>query len=144
MESNHWAYVVMPEHVHLLIMPQRESHVIARICRRMKEPVSRRVLDEWSGECPDRLDPPRRADLTNGQVPRRFRQPGGGYDRNLHNPDAIERAIDYIEWNPVRRGLVADPLHWTWSSARARVGETDVPLRIDPVSGAQPEQPVNG
>ncbi len=58
-------------------------------------------------------------------------QAGGGYDRNLFNWDTIEKAIDYVEWNPVTRGFVSDPKDWVWSSARARSGEEDVHLRID-------------
>ncbi len=56
---------------------------------------------------------------------------GGGYDRNLFKWKHIEGAVDYIEWNPVTRGLVSDPKEWIWSSARARAGESDVPLIVD-------------
>ena len=34
-----------------------------------------------------------------------FWQAGGGFDRNLWNPEAIDRAINYIEANPVRANL---------------------------------------
>ena len=58
-------------------------------------------------------------------------QPGGGFDRNLHNRDAIRRAIEYIEYNPVRRGLVRGATEREYSSARARMGATNVLVPID-------------
>ena len=67
------------------------------------------------------------------RIVHRFWQAGGGYDRNLYSGKLIERAINYIEWNPVRRGYVATPCDWRWSSAQARSGESLVPLKIDPV-----------
>jgi putative transposase len=39
-----WACVFMPEHVHLLVCPRRETYSIAAILRAIKQPVSRRAL----------------------------------------------------------------------------------------------------
>ena len=50
----------------------------------------------------------------------RFWQAGGGFDRNLWNAKAIHNSIKYIEYNPVRAGLVNAPEEWQWSSAHAR------------------------
>jgi len=127
-----WAYVFMPEHVHLLIRPTHDVYDMAAILRRIKEPVSRRVLGLWRQSTPDRLV--EAADTTAGPVSHRFWQPGGGFDRNIFDPDTIRKAIDYVEWNPVRRRLVTDPLGWEWSSARARAGGTHVPFIVDPVT----------
>jgi putative transposase len=52
------------------------------------------------------------------RIRRRFWQPGGGYDRNITSIEALRAMIDYIHANPVRRGLVARPEDWEWSSAR--------------------------
>ena len=54
-------------------------------------------------------------------------------DRNLYSLDTIERAIEYIEWNPVRRGYIEEPVQWKWSSANARTGDFDVPIQVDEV-----------
>ena len=65
----------------------------------------------------------------------RFWQAGGGFDRNLCNPKAIHSSVNYIEYNPVRAGLVNAPEEWQWSSARARytkkgllLDNLDIPL----------------
>jgi len=52
----------------------------------------------------------------------RFRHAGGGFDRNLWNTKAIHSSVNYIEYNPVRAGLVNAPApeEWRWSSARTR------------------------
>jgi len=105
-----WAYVLMPEHVHLLIRPRREEYAMAEILRRIKEQFSRDILRHWREHCPERM-----VDCTDRgcQPPRhRFWQPGGGFDRNLWNHEAIRHAVTYIEANPVRRGLVEDSLGW--------------------------------
>jgi len=130
-EFDLWAYVLMPEHVHLLIRPRREVYSMARILRRIKERFSRDTLRNWRTRFPDRLE----ECADRGCVPTRYRfwQPGGGFDRNLWNHDAIRNAVTYIEANPIRRGLVADSLAWEWSSARSRAGWPNVPLMVDPV-----------
>jgi REP element-mobilizing transposase RayT len=58
----------------------------------------------------------------------RIWQVGGGYDRNLCDDEAIHNVTNYIEWNPVRAGLVEKPEDWPWSSAKARLtGQGVVP-----------------
>ena len=60
-----------------------------------------------------------------GKVERHFWQPGGGYDRNIFSTKALMSVVNYIHANPVRRGLVEDPLDWEWSSARWWAGRRD-------------------
>jgi putative transposase len=50
-----WAYVVMPEHVHLLIWPRSEQYQIAAILRSLKEPFAHRVAKHWSTMAPELL-----------------------------------------------------------------------------------------
>lgn len=120
----------MPEHVHILLNPLRVHHDMAKILVALKRPVSdaARTHLEASGATQwlDRLTityPTRRVF--------RFWQPGGGFDRNIFREKSIPAIIDYIENNPVRRGLVSTPSDWPWSSARFRQGFNDVPIRMD-------------
>lgn len=129
-----WAYVFMPDHVHLLLYPHRNAYSISTILRDIKEPLAQRLVSYWRKEAPWHLD---RMKARQGRREiHRLWQAGGGYDRNLTDPDTIGRAIDYIEWNPVRRGYVKEPSEWIWSSARSRLGVEDVPLRIDMLQAA--------
>ena len=110
-----WAYVFMPEHVHLLICPREEGYSIAAILRSIKQPVSRRAVLYLREHNPQGL-----AWMATGQVgmPYRFWQAGGGYDRNMTSVEAVVSAAKYIHANPVRRGLVMNPSEWMYSSAR--------------------------
>jgi putative transposase len=125
-----WAYVIMPEHVHLLIRPRQEQYQMERILAALKRPVSVRAKaylvstqnTAWLG----------RLTVREGQQEVfRFWQTGGGYDHNLWNDRPIVEVIDYIHANPVRRGLVKQPTDWIWSSARFWVGDLSGPLLMD-------------
>ena len=121
-----YSYVFMPEHVHLLIRPTDEEYSMSRIMRRIKEPFTRRVVESWKLNSPMKLG--QLQAKFGSRIVYRFWQPGGGYDRNLFDMEKIKSAIEYIEFNPVRRGLVTDPIDWEWFSSRARNGYKDIPL----------------
>jgi putative transposase len=108
-----WAYVIMPEHVHLLIWPRERPYSISAILKAIKQPVSFRA---------------REAGLTEGVS---FWLPGGGFDRNLTNPKAVHAEIEYMHANPVRRGLCVRPTDWGYSSARFWAGLDGVVLEMD-------------
>jgi putative transposase len=127
-----WAYVVMPEHVHLLLYPNEPNYEMRLIRTALKVPVTRPALAWLRENAPEFLDR-LRDEQPNGKVSYRFWQRGGGYDRNVTDPLALRNMIDYIHMNPVRRGLVARPTDWPWSSARFYAGENDVLLPMDPL-----------
>lgn len=111
-----WAFVIMPEHVHLLIYPLRQQYSIAEILRSIKQPVAQVALPAIRRETPVLA---RQLMVIEGKRETyRFWQAGGGYDRNLYSPAVIHAAIEYIHANPVRRGLCSEPLEWEWSSSR--------------------------
>jgi len=125
-----WAYVIMPEHIHVLLRPRDAGYEMRRILVALKRPVSdaaRRYLeqshdDSWLNRLS--VEYPSRRVF-------RFWQPGGGYDHNLFKSKTVMAVIDYIHLNPVRRGLVKDPLDWIWSSAGFYAGFENVPIRMD-------------
>jgi putative transposase len=110
-----WAYVFMPEHVHLLIYPRRSGYNIAEILKAIKAPVGRQAVAYLEEHAPEWL--PRITVQRGSRTERRFWLAGGGYDRNLWETKAIEAVIEYIHANPVRRGLVSRAADWKWSSA---------------------------
>ena len=124
-----WAYVFMPEHVHLLILPAKDV-AIGSILRAVKQRVARRAVPWVQQYAPAFLSrmAERRPD---GRVIHRFWQPGGGYDRNIWSSQEIWEKVQYIHANPVRRGLVEHPKDWPWSSWRSWNEGVDGALRID-------------
>ena len=108
-----WAYCIMPDHVHLLVVPA-EGSTVSAILTSIKQSVANKAL-AWTREhAPAFLD--RLAEQRGNSTIHRFGQRGGGYDRNLWSPDHIWSAIEYIHANPVAAGLCQSPLDWRWSS----------------------------
>jgi putative transposase len=140
-----WAYVVMPEHVHLLVYPgthlPSEGAIelatsnspnpgdMSRFLQAVKEPVARKAIAFLKAESSAWLE---RLRVREGKrIRHRFWQPGGGYDRNITSLAAVRAMIDYIHANPVRRGLVTRPEDWEWSSARWYAGMRPVKIEMD-------------
>ena len=104
-------YVVMPEHVHLLIsegpkatpslvlkvLKQRVSRDLRRQKRHVPTGQMRLAFKEGETELP------------------RFWQPRF-YDFNVYSAKKIREKIEYMHANPVKRGLVRSASEWAWSS----------------------------
>ena len=101
------AYVLMPNHVHLLLTPQTDQAL-----SRFMQSLGRRYV-RWFNERHART-----GTLWEG----RFRSTVVDADRYLL------ACMRYIELNPVRAGLCAAPEHYRWSSFAHHVG-----LRVDPL-----------
>ena len=123
-----WAYVMMPEHVHLLIWPAKEKYSISAILQSIKQSVARRAVAWLRVNNPVALEL-----LATGRRdrPYQFWQDGGGHDRNVRNAKALRDIFTYIHYNPVKRGLVAQPEDWPWSSAPDWSGMGPGPIAID-------------
>jgi putative transposase len=107
-------YVVMPDHVHLLIGEPSKS-TPSMVLQALKQRVSR-DLRKTERDC----------DL------QRFWQ-ARFYDFNVHSAKKRREKLDYMHANPVKRGLVQNPAAWVWSSwSFHATGKTGL-VRIDPV-----------
>lgn len=111
-----WAWVIMPEHVHLLIWPRQRETRIASILSSIKKPVGYKAIQFLAEKSPAFLE--RLTVVNKNRTYRRFWQAGPGYDKNLNKVAAIHNVVEYIHANPVRRELVASPTDWPWSSAK--------------------------
>ena len=123
------AFVFMPDHVHLLVVPETSDANISRYLARLKQPFSKYVksqLEESKSPLADKLTVRERP----GKTTFRFWQEGPGYDRNLFEPKTIAASLNYLHTNPVTRNLCPRAIDWTWSSARFYHGES--PGRQDP------------
>jgi len=126
-------YVVMPEHVHLLVSePERGNP--STVMQAIKQGFARRVLGGLRAESrPETLSPQAASqptfatDAKVGQPQHTWRpehwQPQHiwqrrFYDFVLWSAQKRQEKLHYIHRNPVERGLVAEPEQWPWSSAR--------------------------
>ena len=92
-----YGYVVMPEHVHLLLS-EPEHGTLADAIHYLKLSFTKRL---------------------------RSQQPANGsfwqkryYDRNVRNAEEFTVKLRYLHRNPVKRGLVNEAADWRWSSFR--------------------------
>ena len=108
-----WAYVFMPEHVHLLIWPTSDEYSISKILLSIKLPVAQRAVLYLKNHDYVTLQTLKTREKRR---PYRFWQAGGGYDRNVTSLSTLGYMVDYLHHNPMRRGLVKQPEEWVWSS----------------------------
>ncbi|MFL6863698.1 MAG: transposase [Allosphingosinicella sp.] len=95
-----WAWCLMPNHVHLILVPAKEDGlraVLAPVHTRYTAEINRR--EDWRGH------------LWQGRF------------ASFPMDEAhVHACLRYVELNPVRAGLVARAEDWRWSSARAHLG----------------------
>jgi len=103
-------YVIMPEHVHLLIS-ESASVPPAKVIQVFKQRVSRRMRGKKRGS-PDQLS--LRFPEAGGEL-RRFWQ-RRYYDFNVYSRKKLREKLDYMHANPVVERLVSHPREWPWSS----------------------------
>ena len=104
-------YVVMPEHIHLLLS-EPEVGTLSKVMQVLKQRTSRALLPKR------RLSNPQQTNLF-GETPERapFWQ-ARFYDFNVWTAKKRVEKLNYMHQNPVKRGLVASPEDWRWSSCR--------------------------
>jgi len=123
-------YVVMPEHVHLLISepPQGSpSDVMRELKRSVALSLSSDVLKNRDST-QIRLSKVAAKDAGEHFWLRRF------YDFNVCTRQKRNEKLHYMHLNPVKRGLVRNPRDWPWSSYcfYSAAGPVILPIDIIP------------
>src|SRR5579862_7907182 len=78
-----WAYVFMPEHLHLLVRPYEEKYEISKFLYLVKKPVAERVLKAMKDARAPVLS--KLLVTERGRRAYRFWLPGGGHSVNIWN-----------------------------------------------------------
>ncbi len=119
------AWVVMPNHVHVLIRTY-EGASLAKIVQSWKSFTGKRIkaiMDEESDREGTRRAGARRSQVWRSQVWRSQAWRSQSvwmreyWDRYIRDWRHYHKVIDYIHNNPVKAGLVKKPEDWSWSSA---------------------------
>jgi putative transposase len=117
-------YVVMPEHIHLL-MSEPEVGNPSTVMQVLKQRTARALLPKRK-----RRDP-RQGNLFGEQaLPRAFWQ-ARYYDFNVWTARKRVEKLRYMHRNPVKRGLVESPEQWRWSSYRFYLLGEAGPVRVN-------------
>ena len=90
------AFVVMPDHVHLVVVPSA-SHDLGQFMQLLKGRFSRRFNETTGG----------RGSLWQSRY----------YERTLRSEGELFAAIEYVHRNPVAAGLARETSAYPWSSA---------------------------
>ena len=113
----------MPEHFHLLISEPQEKHP-STVMQALKLGFARRVLAAQR-----RRSHPSQAHRFEYR-PRHVWQKRF-YDFNVWTSRKRAEKLDYMHQNPVKRGLVAAPEQWRWSSYRFYAYGEAGPVRVN-------------
>jgi putative transposase len=114
-------YVLMPEHCHLLIWPgppANPSQIMQKLSERTANFILRNLRENsafpWCQKILKQFElPPTVHHHAHYRVWNRR-----GYDMNIWSEKKRIEKINYMHNNPVKRGLVAQPSDWPWSSWR--------------------------
>jgi putative transposase len=122
-------YVVMPNHIHLLISEPAKG-TPSTVMQVLKQRVSRRI----------RRKPRKKVSSQQLSLPFRHAhdfwpqlwQPRF-YDFNVWSQTKFVEKLQYMHMNPVKRKLVAHPKDWPWSSFLFYAKRESGLVRIDPM-----------
>ena len=103
------AFVLMPNHVHLLLTPQNEEALAKTM-----QSLGRRY-----------------AQYFNQQHHRSGTIWEGRYRSSLIDPDYFLRCMRYVELNPVRAGFESSPQDSAWTSFSTHIGGNSEPWLVD-------------
>jgi len=107
-----WAYCLMPNHIHLIVVPETKdglNRAIGEAHRRYTRRINFR--EGWRGH------------LWQGR-----------FSSFIMEEGYLLACTRYVELNPVRSGLVKKPEDWPWSSAGAHIkGKDDFLVKTKPL-----------
>ena len=107
-----WAYCLMPNHVHLVVVPESVDG-LAKLFKQTHRRYTSRINKQrgWQGHL---------------------------WQERFHScvldEDHLIATVRYVELNPVRAGLCRNPEGWTWSSVHSHVlGISDSIVSVEPM-----------
>jgi REP-associated tyrosine transposase len=105
-------YVIMPEHVHLVIIPPEKIKLGPMIgeIKRISSIKIHDIMIETNSKFKDTMITKRDNIMKFTLWQRRC------YDHNCRNDKSVWEMVNYCHNNPVKRGLVSRPEDWRWSS----------------------------
>jgi putative transposase len=117
-------YVVMPEHIHLLIT-EPEVGTPSTVMQVLKQRSAHALLPRKK-----RVDVRQRCLFEGVSLRRHFWQ-ARSYDFNVWTTNKRVEKLRYMHRNPVKRTLVGAPEEWRWSSYRFYLLDEAGPVRVN-------------
>jgi putative transposase len=117
-------YVVMPEHIHLLLTEPEVGNP-STVMQVLKQRTAHALLPKRKRRNP------RQRNLFGDETARREFWQARFYDFNVWTTKKRVEKLRYIHRNPVKRGLVEAPEQWRWSSYRFYLLAEAGPVRVN-------------
>jgi REP element-mobilizing transposase RayT len=114
-----FGYVIMENHLHMVASAPELSKVI----KDFKSFTARQLIDLLEARSAETI----LRQLRTQKLPHKrestyqFWQEGS-HTQQIQNEEMMRQKLDYIHYNPVKRGYVDEPEHWRYSSARNYAG----------------------
>jgi putative transposase len=114
-----YAYVVLENHLHFIASSDNlskeigdfKSYTARKLIDLMQAVGARTLLDQLAF---------RKARHKSDREFQFWQE--GSHPQQISSDTMMEQKIEYIHFNPVKRGFVDDPVHWRYSSARNYAG----------------------
>jgi putative transposase len=124
------AFVLMPEHFHLIIKVN-DKYTVSQIMANLKRITSRQVT-AYLRAAGNQSTIALLRDATSYEPARDSKLWKPRFDSLvLTNEETLSQKIEYIHQNPVKRGLVRNAIDWPCSSARNYAGRSDILVQVD-------------
>ena len=123
-----YAYVIMDNHIHLIVSGKNLSKTIASFKRHaakfiikcLKEDNLNWILNQLSFY---KLEHKKKSNYQVWQE--------GFHPQCISTDEMLKQKINYIHYNPVKRGLVDEMEHWRYSSAKTIIDGINGELELD-------------
>jgi REP element-mobilizing transposase RayT len=121
-QHNGWkiyGYVILENHLHLIVqsedllveLPRFKSYTARQLIDYLTECKAERLLKQMAFFCKSHKSDREHQCWEEGSHP-----------QLIQNEEMLRQKLDYIHFNPVKRGYVDEPTHWRYSSARNYAG----------------------
>ncbi len=122
-------YVIMPEHIHLVIIPENNLPV-GRLVGNIKEFSSKEIHKFFEIDKPGII---KRFTVIRNRLERFSFWQRRCFDFNCRSESSMWEKVNYCHNNPVVRKLVRFPGEWQYSSYNWYDGQTNVKLKMDSI-----------
>lgn len=115
-----YAYVIIENHLHLIASADNLSKQIGNF----RSYTARQIIDYYQSQNNQFLLRQLKYHKLRHRTDRDYQLwQEGTHPQQIQGEAMMRQKIDYIHYNPVRRGYVDDPTHWRYSSARNYAGQ---------------------
>jgi REP element-mobilizing transposase RayT len=123
------AWVILDNHLHAILAAPDLSRVLADF----KRHTARRLIEHLEAEkCDWLLNQLQYFRATHKVESEHQLWQEGSHPQAILGDEMMLQKLDYLHNNPVKRGLVASPEHWRYSSAHEWLPGSTPVLRCDP------------